>query len=196
LKKFQANVQNIYKKKYSDSLLVASNSLPSYATQPIVTGKKQNVLSGTFTGDTFTITGTDSSGNAETENITGPGAGLTVTTTKAFLTVTAVSVGSALTGNVEVGFTATSSTEGVVFAGPTRIRGLHGVSLAATAAAAIFRNTSQTGVKIVEMDSPAVAGMMDPYIPDNGCYFDAGAFVDISAGFDSLTVFYDGPNPS
>ena len=55
LKKFQANVQNIYKKKYSDSLLVASNSLPSYATQPIVTGKKQNVLSGTFTGDTFTI---------------------------------------------------------------------------------------------------------------------------------------------
>ena len=147
-------------------------------------------------GDTFTITGTDSSGNAETENITGPGAGLTVTTTKAFLTVTAVSVGSALTGNVEVGFTATSSTEGVVFAGPTRIRGMHGVSLAATAAAAIFRNTSQTGVKIVEMDSPAVAGMMDPYIPDNGCYFDAGAFVDISAGFDSLTVFYDGPNPS
>ena len=55
MKKFQANVQNIYKKKYSDSLLVASNSLPSYATQPIVTGKKQNVLSGTFTGDTFTI---------------------------------------------------------------------------------------------------------------------------------------------
>ena len=42
LRKFQANVQNIYKKKYSNSLLVASNSLPSYATQPIITGKKQN----------------------------------------------------------------------------------------------------------------------------------------------------------
>ena len=55
LRKFQANVQNIYKKKYSNSLLVASNSLPSYATQPIVTGKKQNVLTGTFTGSTFTI---------------------------------------------------------------------------------------------------------------------------------------------
>ena len=55
LRKFQANVQNIYKKKYSNSLLVASNSLPSYATQPIVTGKKQNLINGTFTGDTFTI---------------------------------------------------------------------------------------------------------------------------------------------
>ena len=147
-------------------------------------------------GDTFTITGTDSSGNADSENIAGPGVGLTVTTTKAFLTVTAVSVGSALTGNVEVGFTATTSTEGVVFAGATRIRGMHGVSAAATAGNAIFRNTSQTGVIILEMDAPAAAGMMDPYIPDNGCYFTAGAFVDISAGFDSLTVFYDGPNPS
>jgi hypothetical protein len=56
LRKYQANVQNIYKKKYSNSLLVASNSLPSYATQPIVTGKKQNILNGTFTGSTFTIT--------------------------------------------------------------------------------------------------------------------------------------------
>ena len=55
LRKFQANVQNIYKKKYSNSLLVASNSLPSYATQPIITGKKQNLINGTFTGDTFTI---------------------------------------------------------------------------------------------------------------------------------------------
>ena len=56
LTKFQANVQNTYKKKYSSSLLVASNSLPSYATQPIVTGKKQNKFSGTFTGSTFEIT--------------------------------------------------------------------------------------------------------------------------------------------
>ena len=55
LTKFQANVQNTYKKKYSNSLLVASNSLPSYATQPIVTGKKQNILNGTFTGSTFKV---------------------------------------------------------------------------------------------------------------------------------------------
>ena len=48
-------------------------------------------------GDTFTITGTDSSGNADSENIAGPGAGLTVTTTKDFLTVTGVSVDGALT---------------------------------------------------------------------------------------------------
>ena len=55
LQKFQANVQNVYKKKYSSSLLVASNSLPSYAVQPIVTGKKEVTFSGTFTGSTFKI---------------------------------------------------------------------------------------------------------------------------------------------
>ena len=55
LEKFQANVQNVYKKKYSKSLLVASNSLPSYAVQPLVTGKRALTFSGTFNGTTFAV---------------------------------------------------------------------------------------------------------------------------------------------
>lgn len=56
LKSYQANVQNVYKKKYSDSILVASNSLPSYRDQPLVVDKSQKIFSGTFSGETINIT--------------------------------------------------------------------------------------------------------------------------------------------
>jgi len=139
----------------------------------------------------FTVTGTDASGAALTETITGPGTSLTVTTTNAFLTVTQVSVDGAIPGTVEVGFTATSTTTGIVFAGATRIRGMHGVS-SYTAGALIIRDSSQTGSKLLEIDTPAAAGQVDPYIPDEGIRFRNGAFIDISAGYDSATIFFDG----
>jgi len=139
------------------------------------------------------VVGTDSNGDAQTESsITGPGTSATVTTTAAFLTVTTVSVGSALTGNVTVGFTATSTTTGVLFAGRTRVRGMHGVSNSSTAGALIVRNTSQSGTKVMEIDAPAAAGTVEPFIPDNGVLCTAGAYIDISTGYDSATMFYDG----
>ena len=148
-----------------------------------------------LTGDNstvdFTVTGTDASAATLTETITGPGTGLTVTTTNAFLTVTNVSVDGAIPGTVEVGFTATTTTTGVVFAGATRIRGMHGVS-SSTAGALIIREGSQTGSKLLEIDTPAAAGQVDPYIPDEGIRYQTGAFIDISAGYDSATIFFDG----
>tara|TARA_R100000027_G_scaffold16248_1_gene11619 strand:+ start:1229 stop:14104 length:12876 start_codon:yes stop_codon:yes gene_type:complete len=53
--KFHANIQNVYKKKYSDSILVASNSLPSYYNQPLNADKTEIVFSGTFVGETLNI---------------------------------------------------------------------------------------------------------------------------------------------
>ena len=144
-------------------------------------------------GDDFEVVGTDANGDAQTESsITGPGTSATVTTTAAFLTVTTVSVDGALTGNVTVGFTATSTTTGILFKGRTRVRGCHGVSAAATAGALIVRNTSQSGTKVMEIDAPAAAGTIEPFIPDNGVLCTAGAFIDISSGYDSVTMFYDG----
>ena len=52
---FQSNIQNVYKKKYSNSALIATNSLPSYNTQPLIVDKKKITFSGTFSGDTFNI---------------------------------------------------------------------------------------------------------------------------------------------
>ena len=144
-------------------------------------------------GDAFEVVGTDANGDAQTESsITGPGASATVTTSAAFLTVTGVSVDGALTGNVTVGFTATSTTTGIIFAGRTRVRGMHGVSASATAGVLIVRNTSQSGTKVMEIDAPAAAGTIEPFIPDNGVLCTAGAFIDISTGYDSATMFYDG----
>ena len=150
-------------------------------------------LTGNNSSITFTVTGTDVNGDSGVElNITGPGTGATVTSSAAFLTVTAVRANAAVPGTVEVGFTATTSTQGIVFEGATRVRGMHGVSNASTAGAMIIRNTSQTGEKRLELDAPAAAGMLDPYIPDEGIRYPNGAFIDISAGFDSVTVFFDG----
>ena len=53
--KFHANIQNVYKKQYDDSLLVASNSLPSYKNVPITAKKSIKTFSGTFAGEIFTI---------------------------------------------------------------------------------------------------------------------------------------------
>tara|TARA_Y100000592_G_scaffold67453_1_gene104793 strand:- start:1473 stop:14264 length:12792 start_codon:yes stop_codon:yes gene_type:complete len=55
INKFHANVQNVYKKQYGDSLLVASNSLPSFKDVPLVAAKCFKTFSGTFSGETFTI---------------------------------------------------------------------------------------------------------------------------------------------
>ena len=139
----------------------------------------------------FAVAGTDASGAQLLETITGPGTGLTVTTTAAFLTVTQISVDGAIPGTIEVGFTATTTTQGIVFAGGTRVRGMHGVS-SSTAGALIIKNGSQTGAKLLELDTPAAAGQVDPYIPDEGVRYQDGAYIDICAGYDSATIIFDG----
>ena len=53
--KFHANVQNIYKKQYGNSILVASNSLPSFKDVPIIASKPLKTFSGTFLGETLNI---------------------------------------------------------------------------------------------------------------------------------------------
>jgi len=53
--KFQSNIQNVYKKKYSNSALIATNSLPSYKTQPLTVDRKRITFSGTFSGSIFNI---------------------------------------------------------------------------------------------------------------------------------------------
>ena len=194
----------LFKAVSADTNSIATSQTTAEAGDLVLTGTSVNdgsnmastVTIKSLTSDNasvdFTVTGTDASGVALTETgITGPGTGATVTTTAAFLTVTQVAVDGAIPGTVEVGFTATSTTTGIVFAGATRIRGMHGVS-SSTAGAVIIRDGSQTGSKLLEIDTPAAAGQVDPYIPDEGIRYPNGAFIDISSGFDSVTVFFDG----
>lgn len=62
----------------------------------------------------FTTTGTDADGNTIIEEITGPGAGLTVTSALMFQTVTQIAVDGAITGNVEVGTNGVGATKWVI----------------------------------------------------------------------------------
>ena len=145
---------------------------------------------GNISGVTFTVTGTDASGSTITEDITGPNSN-TVTGSTKFLTVTQIAADAAVGTDTSAGFTATTGTAGIVFAGGTRVRGLHGVS-SSTAGALIIRNGSQSGTKLLEIDTPAAAGQVDPYIPDEGVRFKDGAYIDIGAGYDSVSIFFDG----
>ena len=145
---------------------------------------------GNISGVTFTVTGTDASGSTITEDITGPNNN-TVTGSTKFLTVTQIAADAAVGTDTSAGFTATTGTQGILTAGATRVRGMHGVS-SSTAGALIIRNTSQSGTKLLEIDTPAAAGQVDPYIPDEGIRFRDGAYIDISAGYDSATIFFDG----
>ena len=150
------------------------------------------------TGVTFTTVGTDANGDALTEVITGVNAA-TASSTGYFQTVTSITTDGATTGNVSAGVlgatTATSGEmgTGTVFAGRTRIRGLQGVS-AATAGNILFKNTSVTGTTLLSIPtSTSTTDLIEPYIPDNGILFKAGAYISLPSGVvDTVTVFYDG----
>ena len=84
---------------------------------------------GNISGVNFTITGTDANGSAASEVIAGPN-NTTVTTTAAFLTVTQVAANAAVSTNTSVGYTATTTGQGIIFAGATRIRGMLAANVA------------------------------------------------------------------
>ena len=144
---------------------------------------------GNISGVTMTITGTDLNGDAQTEDISGPNNN-TVTSTNKFLTVTQVAADAAVSTNTSIGITGTAK-EGIVFAGRTRIRGLHGVS-SSTAGSMVFRNTSTSGSILLELDTPNQDDFIDPYIPDDGVLFDSGAYLNVGDGVTSDTVCFDG----
>jgi len=91
-------------------------------------------------GRTFTITGTDVNGNAQTETIAGPAT--TVTGTLYFRTVTQVTVDDDTAGAITVGM-ANDAFE-VIYAGRARLRSVFLVH-SATAGTLSFRNGSATG---------------------------------------------------
>ena len=150
------------------------------------------------TGVTFTTVGTDANGDALTEVITGVNAA-TASSTGYFQTVTSITTSGSTTGNVSAGvlgaILATSGEmgTGTVFAGRTRIRGLQGVS-AATAGSILFKNTSVTGTTLLAIPtSTSTTDLIEPYVPDNGILFKAGAYISLPSGVAaSTTVFYDG----
>ena len=151
---------------------------------------------GDDTGITFTIVGTDAVGDAQTEAVTGADTDVASSSgyynTVASIT-TSASSDAAVTAGVLGSSPAGEMGTGTVFAGRTRIRGLQGLS-AATAGNLLFKNTSVTGTTLLTVPtSTSTTDLIEPYIPDNGILFDAGAYVSFGARLAAgVTVFYDG----
>ena len=147
---------------------------------------------GNNTGNTFTITGTDGNGDAQTEDVTGPGSGLTVNSANKYATVTSIVSDGAIVVDIQAGILGTGALTGTVFAGRTRIRGLTGTSKA-SAGNVVFKNTSITGTSLLTIPLTGAVSSMDPYVPDNGVLFKAGAYVNLTAAdVTGITVYYDG----
>ena len=148
--------------------------------------------SGNNTGNTFTITGTDGNGDALTEDLTGPGSGATVNSAEKYLTVTSIVSDGAIVSDIYAGILGTGDLTGTVFAGRTRIRGITGTSKA-SAGNIVFKNTSITGTTLLTIPLTGAVSSIDPYIPDNGVLFKAGAYVNLTAAdVTGVTVYYDG----
>ena len=142
-------------------------------------------------GITFDITGTDGNGDAQTETVTGPDTA-TVSSANKYATVTSIEASGPITTQIQAGILGTGALPGVVFAGRTRIRGITGTSKA-SAGSIVFKNTSITGTSLLTIPLTGTATSIDPYIPDNGVLFDAGAYVNLTAAsVTGVTVYYDG----
>ena len=147
---------------------------------------------GNNSGNTFTITGTDGNGDALTEDLTGPTAGATVNSAEKYATITSIVSDGAIVTDIQAGILGTGDLTGSVFAGRTRIRGITGTSKA-SAGNIVFKNTSITGTSLLTIPLTGAVSSIDPYIPDNGVLFKAGAYVNLTAAdVTGVTVYYDG----
>ncbi len=92
-------------------------------------GKRPSIVSsgGDESGKTFTIVGTDMSGNAQTEVITGPAANATVLGSKTFQTISSITPSANTAGSITLGFTGS----GITTSGVTGSATLDGTAMSA-----------------------------------------------------------------
>ena len=196
------NVSNVKSKFFEPQGVSAAlvSASASAATLVIADGGPYGNLTETITlyssannsGRTFDIVGTDGNGDAQTETLTGPGAGATVNSASKYATVTSIVASGSITTDIQAGILGTGTLTGVIFAGRTRVRGMQGASKAA-AGNIVFNNTSITGTTLMTVPTTGAVDSIEPYIPDNAVLFDAGAYITIpAAAVTGLTVFYDG----
>ncbi len=92
--------------------------------------------SGDDSGASVTITGTDLSGSALVETLTG-GATATVTTTKQFATVTSIAISASSAGNINAGYIAANDTAGGFFKGQVQFDSVKSFAVTSSSGTAI-----------------------------------------------------------
>jgi len=139
-------------------------------------------------GKTFTVTGTDETGTAASEVVTGPNAA-TVTSTGYFATISQIAASAATAGAITVGSAATIAAP--IFRGRLRLRGMYVVNTG-SAGTITFRQTSATGAIKMQFNTVSSANTTQyPDIPDDGILFISGGYVLYTqTHLSSMTLFY------
>ena len=169
--------------------LTLGGALTSGGSATFNAGRVVTLLSaGDDSGDTFTVTGTDVNGDAQTEDITGADTG-TATGSKYFKTVSQIATDGASAGNVSAGIN--NSAADVVFAGRSRLKGIR-IMDSATAGTLVFPTTSPTGTTTMQLSTVASATVLDDVtIPAEGVLFTAGIYIQYTRStFTTATVFH------
>ena len=113
-----------------------------------LTGKRPSIISAGSdeSGKTFTVIGTDMSGNAQTEVIAGPAANATVIGLKTFQTISSITPSADTSGSITLGF----SGAGITTTGVTGSATLDGVGMSADIINNTFTITSgnAAGLKV------------------------------------------------
>jgi len=169
--------------------LTINGALASGGSCTFDAGRIVTILSaGNDSGDTFTVTGTDVNGDAQTEDITGANAG-TATGSKYFKTVTQIAIDGASAGNVSAGVNASAGD--VIFAGRSRLKGVFTVN-SATAGTISFTTTSPAGSALMKLGTVASATVSrDVTVPDEGVVFASGVYIQYTvATFTNMTAYH------
>jgi len=172
--------------------LVINGSLATGGVATLVPARNVTVTTASDnTGINFLVTGFLADGTVLTETITGPDAGLTVSTTSLFSKVDKVAVSGAITGNATVG--TGTSVIGTVFAGRARVRGIYFVTTSTAGTIAITNGPTGGGEIGVKFATSGGANSADyPSMPDEGVVYSNGAYVVYtSTAVTGITVFYN-----
>tara|TARA_R110000787_G_scaffold189597_1_gene301241 strand:- start:1303 stop:1917 length:615 start_codon:yes stop_codon:yes gene_type:complete len=173
----------------NNAALVIGGALASGGAVTLSHGRIVTILSaGDDSAKSFTVTGTDVNGDAQTESITGANAG-TATGSSYFLTISGISAVGNPAGNVSAGVN--GSAADVVFAGRSRLKGVF-LTSTATAGTVNFLTTSPSGTSVFKLSSVASAtATRDVTIPEEGVVFSAGVYIQYTVStFLTATVFH------
>lgn len=177
-------------------VLTAGATAGTFATLGQFTfGMKITITSGGDESDVdFAIVGTNLSGAAESETLTGPN-NATVTSVKFYKTITSITPNGAVGNAITVGNAVSTTGSIATFAGRTRLRGLFGTTAATADVVTSFHNgvnTSETRTFVVH-NPLAAKTFINPADPPEGILFKDGLTVDMpNNSFLSLTIYYDG----
>lgn len=174
----------------NNAALVIGGALASGGAVTFDAPRNITILSaGNDSGISFTAVGTDETGAAASESITGANAD-TATGTQIFTTITSITAVGNPAGNVSAG--SGTSCCGVISLARCRLRGIYVVN-GTGAATIVFREGSSTGT--IRMQFATVAGVSTnsyPDVPDDGLLFVGGGFVTFTAVTDltAMTSFF------